>query len=250
MVPGEIAGPDDPIEINAGRPVLTLRSRTPATGRSRSARTTTSPRPTRRCRSIVRQPTGMRLDVPGRHRRALRTGHRRPTSTSCRSWVDRIVARPARRRSAGAARTSGIRASSDRIGGPLPGAVRPDHRRPHPPRRHRPVDRGHRGPLRRRRRGRVRRRQGDPRVDGPVARHPRRRHARPRDHRRRHPRPLGHRQGRHRRARRSHRRHRQGRQPRHDGRRPPGARDRPRRPRSWPATARSSPPAPSTATST
>ena len=79
---------------------------------------------------------------------------------------------------------------------------------------------------------------------------PRRGHARPRDHRRGDPRPLGHRQGRHRRARRAHRRHRQGRQPRHDGRRRPGARDRPvhRDPRR--ATARSSPPAPSTATCT
>ena len=111
---------------------------------------------------------------------------------------------------------------------PLPGAVRPDHRRPHPARRHRPADRGHRGPLRRRRRGRVRRRQGDPRVDGPVDGHPRRGGAADLvitgavD-----PRPLGHRQGRHRRARRPHRRHRQGRQPRHHGRRRPGARDRP-----------------------
>ena len=57
-----------------------------------------------------------------------------------------------------------------------------------------------------RRRGRLRRRQGHPRVDGPVAAHPRRGRARPRDHRRGRPRPLGHRQGRRRRPRRAHRR--------------------------------------------
>ena len=50
----------------------------------------------------------------------------------------------------------------------------PTDRRPDPAGRHRPAHRGDRGPLRRaraagRRRGGLRRRQGDPRVDGPVA---------------------------------------------------------------------------------
>ena len=57
-----------------------------------------------------------------------------------------------------------------------------------------------------RRRGGVRRRQGDPRVDGPGARHPGRGRAGPGDHRRGDPRPLGRGQGRRRRARRPDRR--------------------------------------------
>ena len=83
------------------------------------------------------------------------------------------------------------------------------------------------GPGGLRRRGDLRRRQGDPRVDGPVARHPRRRRAGPGHHRRRGAGPLGRGEGRRRRAGRADRRHRQGRQPRHDGRRRPRARDRP-----------------------
>ena len=80
--------------------------------------------------------------------------------------------------------------------------------------------------VRGRRRGGLRRRQGHPRVDGPVPRHPRRGHAGPGDHRRRRARPLGRRQGRRRHPRRPDRRARQGRQPRHDGRRPPRPGDR------------------------
>ena len=40
------------------------RSPTPATGRSRSAATTISPRPTRRCASTAHAARGMRLDIP------------------------------------------------------------------------------------------------------------------------------------------------------------------------------------------
>ena len=77
------------------------------------------------------------------------------------------------------------------------------------------------------RRGGLRRRQGDPRVDGPVPGHPRRGHPGHGDHRRGRARPLGRRQGRHRHPRRPDRRARQGRQPGHHGRRPPGPGDRP-----------------------
>ena len=70
-----------------------------------------------------------------------------------------------------------------------------------------------------RRRGRLRRRQGHPRVDGPVGAHRGTGRAGPGDHRRRRARPLGDRQGRRRHQGRSHRGARQGRQPRHDGRR-------------------------------
>ena len=67
MIPGEIAGPDGPGRDQrrpSGHPARRVRSRTPATGPSRSARTTTSPRPTRRSRSTARRPAGIRLDIP------------------------------------------------------------------------------------------------------------------------------------------------------------------------------------------
>ena len=64
VVPGEIVGDGGPVEINAGRPVTGCSSRTPATARSRSARTTTSPRPTRRSPFDRDAARGLRLDVP------------------------------------------------------------------------------------------------------------------------------------------------------------------------------------------
>ena len=49
MIPGEMFIKDGEIELNAGRKTVTLdASPTPATGRSRSARTIISSRPTRR----------------------------------------------------------------------------------------------------------------------------------------------------------------------------------------------------------
>jgi urease beta subunit len=48
MIPGELFIKDGEIELNAGRKTVTLTSPTPATGRSRSARTIISSRPIRR----------------------------------------------------------------------------------------------------------------------------------------------------------------------------------------------------------
>ena len=192
---------------------------TAATGRCRSARTTTSPRPTRRCSSIEQSARGQRLDIAA------------GTSVRFEPGIDSHGRRWSR--SAATASSPGCAARSPehsmveisrahyrRLYGP-------DDRRSCSPRRHRSGHRGRARPVRRRRRGRVRRRQGDPRIDGPIGPHPRRGHARSRHHRRPHPRSLGRRQGRHRCARRTHRRHRQGRQPRHDDRRRSGAGDRP-----------------------
>ncbi len=78
----------------------------------------------------------------------------------------------------------------------------------------------------RRRRGRLRRRQGHPRVDGPVAAHRGTGRAGPGHHRCGRAGPLGDRQGRRRHQGRSDRGARQGRQPRHDGRRAPRPGDR------------------------
>ena len=87
--------------INAGAPRIELTCPTPATGRCRSARTTTSPRPTRRWSSTGRPRAGHRLAIAGRHRRPLRAGHHPRRSTWCRSAAPAIVpglsARTARR---------------------------------------------------------------------------------------------------------------------------------------------------------
>ena len=97
----------------------------------------------------------------------------------------------------------------------VPGALRPDDRRPGPPRRHRPLDPRRRRPHRARRRAGLGLREEPPQPDRPVGRRdgpvgarrrpPRRARRRPR-HRRR--------QGRHRHQGRPHRGHRPGRQPR------------------------------------
>ena len=84
--------------------------------------------------------------------------------------------------------------------------VRPDHRRPGPPRRHRTHHRGREGFHHLRRGGEVRRRQGDPRRHGPGAGDQRRGRGRHRHHQRADHRSLGHRQGRHRHQGRPHRR--------------------------------------------
>ena len=64
MIPGEVITAPGDIETQR-RPRRPSRSRspTPATGRSRSARTTTSPRPTRRSRFDRAGARGMRLDI-------------------------------------------------------------------------------------------------------------------------------------------------------------------------------------------
>ena len=146
------------------------RCSTPATGRCRSARTTTSPRPTRRSSSTGRRPgaTGWRC------RPARRCG-------SSRAWPARSTWSPL----GGRRVVPGLRGECGRAAGPSTGdavsldrpaavrrAVRADRRRPDPAGRHQPAHRGRAGPVRGRGRGGLRRRQGDPRVDGPVARRP------------------------------------------------------------------------------
>ena len=107
---------------------------------------------------------------PGRHVGALRAGHRprgRPRAARRRRA---IVRRPARRRRRAARRRLRCVRSRPRAATPRCTA-RPTGDRI------RLADTDllievERGPVRRRRRGRLRRRQGDPRVDGPVARAP------------------------------------------------------------------------------
>ena len=64
MIPGEIEVAAGDIELNAGRETVTRRGRQhAATGRSRSARTTTSSRPTTRSHSTASRRDGFRLDI-------------------------------------------------------------------------------------------------------------------------------------------------------------------------------------------
>ena len=203
---------------------------TPATGRSRSARTITSPRPTRPWSSTGTPRGGTGWTSPRGPRsgsspasNARSTWSRWPGRRSCRAcgwaaggWT-----------TTGSTARSSTRAPARRTrwlssAGPGTRAVRAHRRRPGAAGRHRPVHRGRAGPVRGRGRGRVRRRQGHPRVDGPGPRDPRRRRPRSGHHRRRRAGSLGHHQGRRRHPGRPDRRARQGRQPRHHGRRPPG----------------------------
>ena len=224
--PGEIA-PARPARSTGrasapGRAPTVPSSSTPATARSRSGRTSTSPPPTR---------PGVRP-----RRRASACAWRSPRAPACasspgsrrgrRSWrsaepgvvpgirLDVDDPAGARRGSPGSGWTITREAYADLYGPTVGDRVRLADT----DLRIRVEEDRCRGPARRRR-GRVRRRQGHPRVDGPGARHPGRGRAGPGDHRRAGPRPLGRGQGRRRRPRRPDRRHRQGRQPRHDGRR-------------------------------
>ena len=73
------------IELNAGRPVTEVEvSRTPATGRSRSARTSTSSRPTGRWSSTARRPSAAARH-PGRRRPSASSRATRRRSSWCRS---------------------------------------------------------------------------------------------------------------------------------------------------------------------
>ena len=214
--------------------------------RCRSARTSTSPRPTRRCAFDRAAAHGYRLDIaagtavrfePGIPATvdAGAAGRRRASSRADgrgRAGLD------GRARPRAVRRSSTARPPATGSGSPTPTCCIEVER----------------GPLRRSGRagdeavfggGKV-----DPRVDGPGPRDPRRGGARPRHHRRGRARPLGHRQGRRRHPRRPDRRARQGRQPRHHGRRPPGSGDRPGHRDARRQRAGSSPPAASTATST
>ena len=163
--------PDEPIEINAGRPVITLRVENtgdrPVQVGSHYHFAEANP-----ALSFDRAAArGHRLDVPAGTVGALRAGHRarrRPRPV-----------RGAPRRSPACAARSPARSIGPR---PAPddrwmSSIERDRYRalygPTTGDRIRLADTDlwievDRGPLRRRRRGRVRRRQGDPRVDGPV----------------------------------------------------------------------------------
>ena len=148
------------------------RSRTPAIGRSRSARTITSTRPTRRCASIARRRAASAWTSPPAPRCASSPGRRAPSSW-CAYAGDRIV--------------QGFRGA---VMGPLVGSAAvmktidrrayaemygPTTGRPRAPRRHRPGHRDRARPHDLRRGGEVRRRQGDPRRHGPEPARRRRR---------------------------------------------------------------------------
>ena len=226
MIPGEYFLDDEPIEINAGRADGADRghqSRRPA-GAGRIALPFLRGEPLRSF-SIARAAYGMRLNIAGRHRGALRAGRTREVELVALGG-DARGARPQRlvegalddRRDAPARAASALERAvtrlTDRHENRSPHLRRPlraDDRRSHPPRRHRP-HRPHRARLHDvRRRGEVRRRQGDSRRHGAVADgDARRRRARSRHHQRRHRRQHRHLQGRRRHPRRPHRRDRQG----------------------------------------
>ena len=64
MIPGEIFPADGDITLNADREAVALTWPTPATGRSRSARTTISPRPTPRSTSTAPPPAAAASTSP------------------------------------------------------------------------------------------------------------------------------------------------------------------------------------------
>ena len=202
---GEIVPADLPrgdIELNAGLAAPRSPSPTPATGRSRSAATTTSRKPIRRCRSTAPPPAASASTSPPAPR-CVSNRARRARSPSCRIAADascRGSAPLSWERS-----TDGPHASRR-----LCRHVRPHHRRSRPPRRHRPDRRGGTRPHHLRRGGEVRRRQGDPRRHGPVAGLAGGRRGRYGDHQRADHRSLGHREGRCRDHQRPHREDRQG----------------------------------------
>ena len=91
--------------------------------------------------AVVRPGRGPRPPAghPGRHVGALRARHRAHGRRWCRSAARRVVAGlPRRGRPARSTRSALMELDRDRYAA----AVRPDHRRPHPPGRHRPADRG------------------------------------------------------------------------------------------------------------
>ena len=144
MIPGEIVSADGRGRAQRRRPRRRAAGRaTPATGRSRSARTSTSPRPTRRCAFDRPAARGLpaRRSPPARPCVSSRASSGRRAGAVSRGA--RLVAGSA------AARSSGRRRWRELDRAALRRAVRPDRRRPGPPRRHRPVDRGRGGPLRR-----------------------------------------------------------------------------------------------------
>ena len=225
VIPGEIVSGDGRDRVNAGRAAdRRSTSSTPATGRSRSARTTTSPRPTRRWSSTAPPRTGHRLDIPAGTAVRFEPGHRARGRRWSRSAAPRVVPGPARPRpEAALSGRAQPRAATPQLYGPTTGD------------RIRLADTDLLIEVTEDRCGGPG--GGDEAVfgGGKVIREsmgqspgdPRRGRARHRHHRRGRPRPLGHRQGRRRHPRRPDRRARQGRQPRHHGRRPPRPGHRP-----------------------
>ena len=194
MIPGEIFLAAGDIEINAGRPTVTLTSPIPATGRSRSARIIISSKPTPRCVFDREQARGFRLDIPAGTATRFEPGQSREVRLVAYAGARRVVGFNGQdQRRAGLARWR--RRSRARA---YAGDVRPDHRRPGAPCRHRARHRDRKRSHDLWRGGQVRRRQGDPRRHGPEPGEPRRGRGRHRHHQRGDPRPLGHRQSRYR----------------------------------------------------
>ena len=115
------------------------RSPTPATGRSRSARTTTSPRPTPRCPSTARRRAGCAWTSRPAPPCASSRGRRRTVELVAYAGDAHRLRLP--RRGHGHARRRNEDPRDDRRidRARLRRDVRPDHRRPRPPGRHRAV---------------------------------------------------------------------------------------------------------------
>ena len=175
MIPGEYVLKDGEITLNADREAIDARGRQyrrPADP-GRLALPLLRDQPGARVRSRA----GARLPArhPGRHGGALRArpDPRGQARGLCRRAPRLRLQRPGdgpagRRGLSDRNRTDPTHAAHD-LSRRLCRHVRPDGRRPGPPRRHRAVHRGRGGPHHLRRGGQVRRRQGDPRRHGPVA---------------------------------------------------------------------------------
>ena len=217
VIPGEVVGPDEPIELNAGarRPrcaVVNAGDRPVQVGSHyhfAEANPALAVRPRRGARAPARHPR--------RHVGALRARHRAPTSTSSRSAATASSPASAARSPVRSTRHDGIDELVDARYRALYGPTAGDRirladtdllieveRRPRAPAATRSCSAAARSSASRWASRPATRADGTPDLVITGARDPR---------------PLGRRQGRHRRPRRPHRRHRQGRQPRHDGRR-------------------------------
>ena len=142
-MPGEILFGEGAIEINAGATRSSWRGQHRRPARSRSARTTTSPQANAALAFDRDAACGHRLDVP-----AGTSVRFEPGVAATVALVPLAGARKCTALSRGPARADWT-PDERPVPGALRRAVRPDHRRPDPAGRHRPADRGHRGPQRR-----------------------------------------------------------------------------------------------------
>ena len=189
MIPGEIVPAHGDIELNAGLPRTTLTvantgDRPIQVGSHYHFAETNPALPFDRAAA-----RGQRLDI------AAGTAVRFEPGQTARGHPGPVSRQP--HRATASAATSWERSTDGPHHPPrLCRHVRPDHRRPRAPGRHRPDRRGRARLHHLRRGGEVRRRQGDPRRHGPVAGVAGRGRGRHRHHQRADHRPLGHRQGR------------------------------------------------------